>query len=1134
MKESSVEKIQQIKWNLDEIKKSVDDLNKEIIDLDESKPKLEQAEIDRKNKEIEEKKLEIKKKKEETQELIKQTRELADLEQDITITNEIRKELDSYEKQLNEIHPQSSTFWEKVKNVWWKTIERVKEHPWQTAGIWLAVSWIMYLFRRRKKKKEETESEGSDNKEKKGFWKTWFGKFFKRTWIWTAAYYISHGLFTGRWNLKDFFNRDKKENWVDNHDETQEQVWNYKKFIEKYPEKAEKYENFGEWVDWLYNNIFEKEIENWREDDSDMDTISKELWESYPLKWLVPFCMDNSFSSVDSMLSERWVEVDLYQKDFVEVKTKVLSRLKSKTWWPLKMFLEALPSWAKFGFWNTLEKKFEKWMESEPDARISELKSFFRQQMRVTVFLKTKEWELVKAIAQKKFETDKWDFEDPEHALDDSDWFEKNIKNDQDYKSFRSGKILNSYDILGRYNLMSGNISEDTEKIIQECDDKRDRVLDWKDWDDIIKRCESDITDGSLESSNQEQLAKSCDKITDDILDLEEVASNQAMDMYRRLFNTEHANKEELLKQSTILPLLQEIRKNIPGLKNKINAWEMSAEDIKSLKEFMNNYFALKKELAIWVNVYQMIKSGDGSWIMKITKLFEDMYKNTAKWFGKLFKWDIFSGLWWLLTWSAPIAIVAWWYFALRRYPWTTLKYTLLSPVILPQKLYQASLWTARKIWWKYYGPSWSLRRMFFNEADWPQKLLNELKRWNISLLKAQEIVDGSQVRTMTTIKNRWVDLFTLDNNLKKSTLLKKAFSNITRSDDEWKLLAKYFDNKSFNNLVVSNFDESLRLAKLYESKIISLNTKQVKLFDVVTNIRRLSSTDLDNLIKNIDQINLDDVWEKELSKVAKRLSKSISWLSSVDEINDFIKNSLKIWEILTSADKFAYKIWQLRDWNFDDFMRSFDWDWKLVWYSAEFKSKYLSVRWNALELAKLDYELAERLVRDWKKIEDVFELTLDQKNLLKFIDDDVVYLKTMYNKSNNAVRRVNYNRQIQSLEDMKLNKVPFFWADEFKYISNLDWLKLKPRYMAEIFDIIQSWKQIDLNWSMVKVADVIEEWDIHKIISVLSNKNNKQILWVSDDLINLLNREKNIFVKSFKWAVDMIKKIFKFIAKIR
>lgn len=1001
MAESSVEKIQKIKWNLDEIKKSVDDLNKEIIDLDKNKTKLEQAELDRKNKEIEEKKLEIKKKKEETQELIKQTRELADLEQDITITNQIRKELDSYEKQLNEIQPQSNAFWEKIKNAGWKTIEWVKNHPWQTAGIWLAVAWIVYLFRRRKKKKEEAEWEDKDKKEKKWFWKTWFGKFLKWTWIWTAAYYISHGLFTGRWNLKDFFNRDKKENWADNHDERQDQVWDYKEFKEKQPEQFEKYEKFGEWVDWLYNNIFEKEIENWWQDDADMDTISQELWESYPLKWLVPFCMDNSFSSVDSILSEWWVEVDLYQKDFVEVKTKVLSWLKSKTWWALKMFLEALPSWAQFGIWNTLEEKFEKWMESNPDVRVSELKSFFRQQMRVTVFLKTKEWELVKAIAQKKFETDKWDFETRDEALDNSDWFERNIKEDQNYKSFRSGKILNSYDILGKYNLMSGNMSEDTQEIVKECDDKRDRVLDWKDWDDIIKRCEGDIADGSLESSNQEQLAKSCDKITEDIVDLEEVASSQAMDMYRRLFNTEHANKEELLKQSTILPLLQTIRNNIPELKKKINAWEMNAEDIRSLKEFMNNYFALKKELAIWVNVYEMIKSDDWSAVIKITKLFEDMYKNMTKWFGKLFKWEIFSGLWWLLTWSAPIAILAGWYFALRRYPWTTLKYTLLSPVIIPQKLYQASLWTARKIWWKYYGPSWSLRRMFFNEADWPQKMLNELKKWNISLQKAQEIVDWSQTRTMQKIKTRWADLFTWDVKLKKSTLLKKAFSNITRTDDEWKLLAKYFDNRSFNWLVLNNFDESLRLAKLYDNKLASLSTKQIKFFDIVTDTRKFSSVDLEKLIRNIDQINLDDGLDKELSKVARKLSKSISWLSSVDEINKEIENirrSINKPKIDVIDDIKIKDIWRRADIELNIMRKKLD---KMNPWSPNYskiKRSYLEDSIRSLENMKLrantftniEYDTVIKFIDNWfdmssmAKLHRIVEVNVPLSDLIK------------------------------------------------------------------------------------------------------------------------------------------------------
>ncbi|MCF7835408.1 hypothetical protein K9M48_05200 [Candidatus Gracilibacteria bacterium] len=888
MVETSVEKIQQIKGNLDEIKKSVDDLNQEIVDLNKNKANLEQAEFDRKNKEIEEKKLEIKKKKEETQELIKQTRELADLEQDITVTNEIRKELDIYEKQLKEIQPQSNTFWEKVKEKGGKTIERVKENPWKTAGIGLAVVGIIALFRRRKKNKEEKEGDDGDKKEKKGFWKSGFGKFLK----WTG---IGLGAFFG---IKWLMNKFGKESGTDNHDENQDKIGSYEEFVENNPEEAEKYEKFGDNVDGLYNNIFAKEIENGWEDDSDMDSISQELG-GKSLKGLVPFCMDNSFSDVDSILSEWGIEVDLYQKNTQEIKTKVLSRLRSKVGGALKSFLEILPSWTTFGVGNNLEEKFSAWIDSDPQARISELKAFFRQQMRVTVFLKTKEGELINAIAKKKFETDKGDFEDHQEALDDDERFERNIKDDLDYKSFREGKIINAYSILDKYNIMSGEMNEDTTEIVQECDDKRDYILDGSDGDDIIKRCEDDIGDGSLETENEKQLSKSCDKIVDDIKDLEIVAEDRMFDMYKRLFNTENANKEELLKNSTILPLLKVIRENIPGLKQKIASGEMTAADVTSLKQFMNNYFALKKELEIGVNIYEMVKSDDGSVIIRFTKLFEDMFKNMGKGFGKLFKGEIFSGLGWLLTGVAPIAVITGLVIAFKKYPGTMLKYTLLSPVTVPGKVYQASLGTARKIGGKYRGPSGSLRRMFFGEADGPQKLVDELGKGKISLKKAQEIVDGSQIRTTQKIKDRRFNskdgLFTKDVGWKKGKLLKKAFSDKTMIDDDWKLLAKYFDNRSFNGLVLNNFDESLRLAKLYESKIASLTNKQSKLFDLVTNTKMFSKTDLEKLIKNIDQINLDDVPEKELPKLAKKLSKKIGKLSSAAEINIEIENIRKV-----------------------------------------------------------------------------------------------------------------------------------------------------------------------------------------------------------------------------------------------
>jgi hypothetical protein len=95
----------------------------------------------------------------------------------------------------------------------------------------------------------------------------------------------------------------------------------------------------------------------------------------------------------------------------------------------------------------------------------------------------------------------------------------------------------------------------------------------------------------------------------------------------------------------------------------------------------------------------------------------------------------------------------------------------------------------------------------------------------------------------------------------------------------------------------------------------------------LITDLKKFSSNDLEILIKNIDKINLDDIQEKHLSKLARELSKNKSVFSNVDEINDLIKNSLKIKDVVTNTDKFAYKIWQFRDSNVNDFMKNFDTD---------------------------------------------------------------------------------------------------------------------------------------------------------------------------------------------------------------
>ncbi|MDR2415272.1 MAG: hypothetical protein LBD75_01285, partial [Candidatus Peribacteria bacterium] len=230
-----------------------------------------------------------------------------------------------------------------------------------------------------------------------------------------------------------------------------------------------------------------------------------------------------------------------------------------------------------------------------------QLKAFFRQQSRITVFLKTKQGELVKKIAEKKFQSDPSGFDDWEEAMDNIDWFKRNIEDDVDYQSFKSDKIANASSILSRYGILNGNIDEDTIKIINDCDEERDEIL-YADGDgnDVLSRAKTDVEQGSLSDKNKEQLRKACKNIQKDIVELEKIAEKDALDMYAKLGNTENSNKQELLNHGTILPLLKKLREEgFSDIDARIAEGTFSMEDYSNLKQVMNNYFALKKELEI-------------------------------------------------------------------------------------------------------------------------------------------------------------------------------------------------------------------------------------------------------------------------------------------------------------------------------------------------------------------------------------------------------------------------------------------------------------------------------------------------------------------------------------------------------
>jgi len=126
-------------------------------------------------------------------------------------------------------------FWKAWDWIWeqWDGVrsgDKRKEEPWKNllrttwfiaTWVWavaLAYKWVKKLWNRAFGDDEE-EEEGTEEKSKKKikskstddtpFWDTWYWKALKRTWIWTAAYYISHWIYTkNRW-LNDLFDWEK-------------------------------------------------------------------------------------------------------------------------------------------------------------------------------------------------------------------------------------------------------------------------------------------------------------------------------------------------------------------------------------------------------------------------------------------------------------------------------------------------------------------------------------------------------------------------------------------------------------------------------------------------------------------------------------------------------------------------------------------------------------------------------------------------------------------------------------------------------------------------------------------------------------------------------------------------------------
>jgi C-terminal processing protease CtpA/Prc len=125
--------------------------------------------------------------------------------------------------------------------------------------------------------------------------------------------------------------------------------------------------------------------------------------------------------------------------------------------------------------------------------------------------------------------------------------------------------------------------------------------------------------------------------------------------------------------------------------------------------------------------------------------------------------------------------------------------------------------------------------------------------------------------------KTKWNSLYSANPDMARRILLRKVFDGASvQSDADWDLIAKYFDKKAINKrLVGKSTDDVVNIIDdLKYCEHITMNTKNKKVFELIIDKARLSSTDLRLLADNIGKIDVAQFSNKELSNLAQQLAK--------------------------------------------------------------------------------------------------------------------------------------------------------------------------------------------------------------------------------------------------------------------
>ena len=719
--------------------------------------------------------------------------------------------------------------WDQWKDVWdekkWETewwLNLLRTAWFVATWVWavsLAYKGIKKLFWWGKDEEaEEEEEKPTKKKKKKPFFDRWYWKAIKWWLIITWGYWLGKNF--GWWGTDEDNPTDKETPEV-----------KYKAFEKLDQESKETYNALWNQIDNTYEKMFDRELKAWYQDEMNMERIAREVNWDITNTWVIPFCLDNKFWTVEDLMWQNhsiteairwWV-----QKMIGWLKTawnNVLETFASD-------YLSKLPSWTGMKFVaTTLEWKVEEWAKKNVDTQ-KELEYFFRQSIRVERYFFEKKRQLEYILADR---VAKALWKKATEVLDDDSLYEEYIENDPTYQNFLHSNLLASANILKNEKILDDSISPDTVTAVEELDEKRDEILGKNQWDgDVIQSINKKVDNHEdITQSEKTLLSNACTKLSEDIENSIIPALKDSPLSVREnlLWTSDNPEIKKYIQKGWLMELISNFRNVLSGDKQKIDSWEISTEEIREIAWRINDLLALKKEIILWAWTIWM-----EDWNI-IFKWYEWIYwslKNLYKWVKKLSQWDLLgclefmaSGLPGVWAW---IIVLGWWYQLIHLRGQRAWKMVKVWWKIWAAPLYPVYLMGKKSWLWRclsamsrnLLSKSKRLQRLQFMWENGCKRFKQALQRWEITLSDASDILarkvdsldpDVSRQRldefkldktTLTTgvesdelfVKKCLFDDYFLSKNWWDTSTSRQLLSDLKKDKDLYEKAIKYFDS---------------------------------------------------------------------------------------------------------------------------------------------------------------------------------------------------------------------------------------------------------------------------------------------------------------------------------------------------